>query len=421
MHGLHEACADFEEVLEAVARLESLRPELAYDIDGAVIKVDRYEHRAALGSTTKAPRWAVAYKYEAEKAVTRLTGIDVQVGRTGVLTPVARLETVKLAGTRVSQASLHNEDLVHERDIRIGDLVEVEKAGEIIPQVIRSLPEARTGGEKTWRMPSACPACGTDVVRAPGESATRCPSRACPAKVRALIRHFAMRSAMDIDGLGARLIDQLADEGLVRDVADLYGLDVQREALLALERMADKSVDNLLDGIGRSLEERTMWRLVFGLGIHNVGAVAARRIAAIYPDIQPLLDEDPDALEQKLAESHGIGPVIAASVRAHLEDPVNVRVLERIRDAGFRPLSEPGAQGGPLSGSSFCITGRLSMPRSRVQERIREAGGAVHSSVKKGTIYLVAGADVGRAKLDKARKTGARVIDEAELERMIRG
>ena len=419
LHGLHERCGGFDGVLEAIERLESVRPELEYDIDGAVVKVDRYEQRSLLGSTAKAPRWAVAYKYAAERAVTRLLGIDVQVGRTGVLTPVARLETVRLAGTRVSQASLHNEDLVRDRDVRVGDLVEVEKAGEIIPQVVRALHERRSGGERAWSMPTSCPACGTPVTRIEGEAATRCPGRACPARLGALLRHFAMRSAMDIDGLGAKLVEQLAAAGLVADVADLYDLD--REALLGLERMADRSVDNLLEALRESLASRPMWRLLFGLGIPNVGSVAARQIAALYPDIPPLLDEEPEVLEERLAEAHGIGPVIAASVRSHMEDADARRVLERLRDAGFAPLVEETGKAGPLAGRSFCITGKLSMPRSRMQERIREAGGEVHAAVRKTTDYLVAGADVGRRKIEKAEKTGAAVIDEAGLEEMMKG
>ncbi len=419
MHGRHERCERFDEVMDAVARLEGVRPELDYDIDGAVIKLDRYEHRALLGSTAKAPRWAVAFKYPAEKAVTRLLDIDVQVGRTGVLTPVARLETVRLAGTRVSQASLHNEDLVRDRDIRVGDMVEVEKAGEIIPQVVRSLPDRRTGAERVWSMPRACPACGSPVHRREGEAATRCTSRTCPARLGALLRHYALRSAMDIDGLGTKLVEQLTSSGLVADVADLYALD--REALLGLERMADRSADNLLESLRASLVERPMWRLLFGLGIPGVGSVAARQIADLYPDIPSLLGEQPAVLEQRLADAHGIGPVIAASVRAHVEDPDARRVLERLRDAGFTPREDGSRRGGPLDGRSFCLTGKLSMPRARIQERIRQAGGDVHSSVKSSTDFLVAGADVGRRKIEKAEKTGATVIDEAALERMMRG
>jgi len=419
MHGRHERCATFDEVMDAIGRLEHARPELEFDIDGAVIKLDRYAERTLLGSTAKAPRWAVAFKYAAERAVTRLLGIDVQVGRTGVLTPVARLETVRLAGTRVSQASLHNEDLVKDRDIQVGDLVEVEKAGEIIPQVVRSLVGKRTGAERVWSMPEACPACGTPVQRREGEAATRCPSRTCPARMGALIRHFAMRSAMDIDGLGAKLVEQLAAAGLVADVADLYDLD--RDALVGLERMAERSADNLLESLRRSLVERPMWRLLFGLGIPNVGSVAARQIAALYPDIQPLLDEEPQVLEERLADAYGIGPIIAASVRAHIEDPDGRRVLERLRDAGFTPRADASAREGPLDGKTFCLTGKLSMPRARFQERIREAGGEVHSSVKKSTDYLVTGADVGKRKIENAEKTGAVVIDEATLERMMRG
>lgn len=270
-------------------------------------------------------------------------------------------------------------------------------------------------------MPRSCPACGREVRRREGEAATRCTNRRCPAKVRALIRHFAMRSAMDIDGLGTKLIEQLTREGLVGDPADLYGLEARRDELLGLERMADRSVDALLEGLRRSLTERPMWRLIFALGIPNVGAVAARRIADIYQDIPALLEADPADLEAGLAEAHGIGPVIAASVRAHLEDGDNVRVLERIRSAGFRPLRLETGREGPLAGSSFCITGRLGVPRARVQERIRAAGGEVHASVGKTTTYLVAGADVGRTKLEKARRSGARIIDEAGLEKMLGG
>jgi DNA ligase (NAD+) len=419
LHGLHERCESFDGVLAAIERLERVRPELDYDIDGAVIKLDRYEQRELLGSTAKAPRWAVAFKYPAEKAVTRLLGIDVQVGRTGVLTPVARLETVRLAGTRVSQASLHNEDLVRERDIRVGDMVEVEKAGEIIPQVVRSLPDRRTGSERAWSMPEDCPACGSPVRRREGEAATRCTSRTCPARLGALLRHFSLRSAMDVDGLGTKLVEQLIGAGLVADVADLYALD--REALLGLERMADRSAENLLESLRASLVERPMWRLLFGLGIPGVGSVAARQIADLYPDIPSLLGEQPEALEQRLADAHGIGPVIAASVRAHVEDPDARRVLERLRDAGFTPLEDGSRRGGPLEGRSFCLTGKLSVPRARIQERIRQAGGEVHSSVTKTTDFLVAGADVGRRKIEKAEKTGATVIDEAALEGMMRG
>jgi len=420
VHGLERRCASFTEVLSAIDGLEKARPDLPFDIDGAVVKVDRYDERRALGSTAKAPRWAVAFKYPAERAVTRLLGIDVQVGRTGVLTPVARLETVKLAGTRVSQASLHNEDIIVERDIRVGDLVEVEKAGEIIPQVVRSLPEGRTGAEKPWRMPPACPSCGTAVEKRQGEAATRCPNRSCPAIVRALVRHFAMRSAMDIDGLGVKIVDQLAANGLVSDPADLYRLKDRREDLASLERMAAKSADNLLEAIEESRTSRTMGRLVFALGIPNVGAVAARGIAARYPTIRSLLDASPPIVEDDLSGTHGIGPVIAASVRTFLEDPGSRSLLERLERAGL-VLVEERTAAGPLSGKSFCLTGKLSRPRARVQERIREAGGEVHDSVRQGTTYLVAGADVGRSKTEKARKIGTKVIDEAELERMLGG
>jgi DNA ligase (NAD+) len=420
MHGLHATCAGFDDVMEAIESLAAVRPDLPYDIDGAVIKVDRYEHREVLGSTAKAPRWAVAYKYAAQRAVTRLLGIDVQVGRTGVLTPVARLETVRLAGTRVSQASLHNEDVIRARDIRVGDMVEVEKAGEIIPQVVRPLLEARTGRETPFSMPATCPACGTQVTRKPGEAATRCPGRSCPARIQALVRHFASRSAMDIDGLGAKLVAQLASSGLVGDPADLYLLSGRRDELVALPRMADRSADNLLDAIEASRTSRPMWRLVFGLGIPGVGAVAAQQVARIAPDIESLLAADPVCLEERLGQLHGIGPVIAESIREFLEAAENRLLVEKLGRAGIRPLEQEPGGGGPLSGTSFCLTGRLSAPRKAIQDRIRRAGGEVHDSVKKGTTYLVVGEDVGRSKIDKAARLGTKVIDEAGLEGLMR-
>jgi DNA ligase (NAD+) len=419
VNGEQRVCTTFDQVLAAVGELETRRLELPYDIDGAVIKVNRYEHRRVLGSTAKAPRWAVAYKYAAERAATRLLDIDVQVGRTGVLTPVARLEPVRLAGTRVSQASLHNEDVVRERDVRIGDLVEVEKAGDIIPQVVRSVAERRTGDERAWIMPRTCPVCGTRVVRLEGEAATRCPSSSCPARLKALLRHFAARSAMDIDGLGAKLVEQLTARGKVRSVADLFSLS--RRDLLELERMGDRSADNLVSALDEARTSRPMWRIVVGLGIPQVGGVAARTVAQRFPDLESLLDAEPDRVEAELAQAHGIGPVIASSVADWLREPSNRDLLRRLSDAGVRPSRETAALGGPLAGMSFCVTGKLSVPRSRIHDRIRSAGGEVHASVKRTTTYLVAGEDVGRRKLEKVRTTPTEVIDEDGLYRLMEG
>lgn len=417
MHGKHTLCEGITQVMDAIDELEKQRPTLAYEIDGAVIKVNRYSHRRALGSTAKAPRWAVAYKYAAQRGVTVLLDIDVQVGRTGVLTPVARLEPLRLAGTKVSQASLHNADLIRDRDIRIGDSVEVQKAGEIIPQVVRPLVEKRTGEEKAWRMPTRCPVCGTPVVRQEDEAATRCPSSACPARLNASIRHFAMRSAMDIDGLGARLIEQLTSRGLVRDVADLFAL--RMEDLLELDRMGEKSARNLMEAIEETRTTRPMERIITGLGIPSVGTVVAAHLARLLPTPQDLRDADPGSLEDRLAQAHGIGPVIASSVKHWLQDPNHRETLEKLVKAGVKATAPPQDREGPLAGKSFCITGKLSQPRSRMHQLIKDAGAEVHTSVKKNTTYLVAGQDVGARKLERVKKTQTKVIDEGALRRMM--
>jgi DNA ligase (NAD+) len=422
MHGRHRKCATFDAVLEAIAALREDRGSLPYLIDGAVIKVDDYGQRAILGETARFPRWAVAYKYEAEKAVTRLVDIQLGMGRTGVLTPVASLEPVHLSGTTVTNASLHNVDLIREKDIRIGDLVEVEKAGEIIPYVIRALHDKRRGSEKTWSMPGQCPFCGSKLERKEGEAAVRCPNRACPEQVRARIFYFTRRGAMDIDRLGKSLIQQLTDRKLVRDAADLYGLG--KEDLIPLERMAEKSAANVIEAIEASRTGRSFDRLVLALGILHVGEVAAGQIALLYPDMKALLEAAPADVEKTLSEVSGIGPVIAASLREFLEDSENRSLLKKLIGAGVRtvPLSseKDAAVEGPLRGLSFCVTGVLSLPRARVQEMIRAAGGEVHDTVKQGTRYLVAGEKVGATKLGKAKKLGTEVIDEAGLKAMLK-
>jgi DNA ligase (NAD+) len=421
MHGRHVACRAFDEVLRAIAGLREEKERLPYLIDGAVIKVDAYDQRAILGETARFPRWAVAFKYEAEKAVTRLVDIQLGMGRTGVLTPVAKLDPVHLSGTTVTNASLHNVDLIREKDIRIGDLVEVEKAGEIIPYVLRALHEKRTGREKTWSMPGRCPFCGAGLERKEGEAAVRCPNRACPEQVRAKIHYFSRRGAMDIDHLGPSLIQQLTDRGLVADVADLYRLE--SGDLVPLERMAEKSAANVVEAIRASREGRSFDRLILSLGILHVGEVAARLVAERYPDLPALLAASPGDVEAALSETVGIGPVIAASIREFLADGDNRRLMKKLIDQGVKtvPVAREGDAKveGPLSGSRFCVTGVLSMPRSRAQDMIRGAGGEVHDTVKAGTTYLVAGEKVGAAKISKAKKYGTKVIDEAKLLAMI--
>ncbi|NMC69264.1 MAG: NAD-dependent DNA ligase LigA [Myxococcales bacterium] len=410
-------------IAEAWARLREIgerRSELPYEIDGAVVKVDRYDLRERLGRTARAPRWALAYKFAAERATTRLLEIRVQVGRTGVLTPVATLEPVRLAGTTVSQASLHNEDLIREKDIRAGDRVVVEKAGDIIPQVVEVLHEERAGDVPPFVMPDRCPACDAPAVREPGEAARRCTNPACPAQRRAAILHYAARAAMDIDHLGPALVDQLVDRGWVREPADLYRLRAQDVALL--DRMGERSAQNVIDAIAASRTGRSFDRLIHALGIPHVGATVARTIAGVYPDARALLDAAPDTVAARLAEEHAIGPKIAESVRAYLARPDTRAVLEHLLEAGVttRPAAaEPAAATGPLAGRAFCVTGTLSLPRERVHELLRAAGAAIHESVKKGTTDLVAGENVGRTKIEKARKLGVRILDETDLWKLV--
>ncbi len=406
-------------IAEAWTRLREIgerRAELPYEIDGAVVKVDRYDLRERLGRTARAPRWAQAYKFAAERATTRLLEIRVQVGRTGVLTPVATLEPVRLAGTAVTQASLHNEDLIREKDLRVGDRVVVEKAGDIIPQVVEVLHEAREGEVPAFVMPERCPACGAPAVREEGEAARRCTNPACPAQRRAALLHYSTRAAMDIDHLGPALVDQLVAREWVREPADLYRLRAPDVALL--DRMGERSAQNVVDAVAGSREGRGFDRLLHALGIPHVGATVARTIAGVYPDARALLDADPAAVAARLAEERAIGPKIAESVRAYLARPDTRGVLEHLLEVGVttRPVAaEPSPAGGPLSGRAFCVTGTLSLPRERVHALLRAAGAAIHETVKQGTTDLVAGEKVGRAKLDKARKLGVRVLDEAAL------
>jgi len=419
-HGLQRSCAGVEQVLAALTGLERLRAELPFEIDGAVIKVDSRAQREALGFTARFPRWAVAYKFEAERAQTELLGITVQVGRTGALTPVAELAPVRLAGTTVSRASLHNEDEIRAKDVRVGDTVVVEKAGEIIPQVVDVVraDEARRG--PPFRMPHRCPVCGAPAVREEGEARRRCSNRlACPGQLKAAIRHFAGRSAMDIEHLGPSLIDQLVEQRLVADPADLFTLDSERVA--ALERMADKSADNLIRAIDES-RGRALSRLITGLGIPLVGEVAAAQLAKRYGSFSGLAGADPETERVELAAIHGVGEKMADSVARALEDTRFMGVVLKLLELGIDPIAAgEGTTGGVLAGRSFCVTGSLSRPRNQIHELIRAAGGEVHKAVKHGTTYLVAGDKVGKTKLDKARQLGTEVISEGDLERLLDG
>lgn len=420
-HRRQKVCASLAEVLAYIQAFDAERRTLPYDTDGVVIKLDDLGQRDRLGFTARFPRWAIAYKYQAERAQTMVRSIVADVGRTGALTPVAELDPVQLSGTVVSRASLHNADYVRTKDVRVGDAVTIEKAGEIIPQVVEVNLALRPPSATPWEPPSSCPVCGTEAVQTEGEVALRCPNERCPGRLKAALFHFTRRGAMDVDGVGWVLVEQLVDTGLVRDLADLFALPSKRDALVALPRMAEKSADNVIAAVEEARTSRTLERLLVALGIPHVGTVAARAIAQRIGDLRAFVALDAEGARKALADLHGIGPKIADAVVDYIEDEGARLVLRKLVELGVtaeQPPAEAPVEG-PLSGRSFCVTGVLSQPREQIHEAIRKAGGEVHDRVKKGTTYLVAGAKVGQTKLDAARKHGAEVIDETKLAELL--
>jgi DNA ligase (NAD+) len=402
------------EILKAIRELEKLRHDFVYETDGAVVKVDSYVQRAALGMTAKAPRWAMAFKYEPEQVETRLLEILIQVGRTGVLTPVAALEPVTVSGSRVARATLHNEEEIARKDIRIGDTVVIEKAGEVIPAVVKVRTDLRKGSEKIFRMPDHCPVCGSKVVKDEGQVAVRCVNAQCPAQLKRRIEHFASRGAMDIEGLGEAMVEQLVERGLVREVSDIYSLTTKE--LSGLERMGEKSVANLLRAIDRS-REQPLWRLLFGLGILHVGVSAARALADAFPDLDALMAATADDL-QRLPD---VGQVVGASIAQFFQEKHNREMIARLKAAGLRLTSErkPKRAGeSEISGTSWVITGTLSQPRDEITELIIRHGGKVSGSVSKKTSFVLAGEEAG-SKLEKAKKLGVKVIGEEEFRKLL--
>jgi len=407
---LHWVCRDIEEALRALEELRTRRHDFPYEIDGGVVKVDNRALYEELGATAKSPRWAIAYKYEPEQAETAVKAISVQVGRTGVLTPVAELEPVKVSGSTIARATLHNAEEIKRKDIRVGDRVVVEKAGEVIPAVVRVNTGARTGSERIFEMPGTCPVCGGPVTRRPGEIALRCENLQCPAQIKRWIRHFASRGAMDIEGLGEAIVEQLVDLGLVRDPADLYGL--KAEDVAALERMAEKSAANLVNGIDAA-RDRDIRRLIFGLGIRHVGARSAQTLEERFTSIAALAETDRETLEA----IPDIGPVVAESIESFFRSDAIRDLLGRLDRAGVRMRRRGGAapRSAELAGMTFVLTGTLeTMTREQAGALIGEHGGKTASSVSRKTSYVVAGADPG-SKLAKARSLGVEVIDERRL------
>jgi len=415
-------CRDAEELIAAIQELDRVRAGFNYETDGAVIKLNSFEQQARIGATSKAPRWAIAYKYAPEQARTKLKAITIQVGRTGALTPVAELEPVFLAGSTISRATLHNEDYIREKDIRIRDTVVIEKAGEVIPAVVAVVTAGRTGAEMGFDFPTKCPECGAATTKETGADEEagaiwRCGNPECPAQVRGRIEHWCSRGAMDIEGGGEVMAAQLVKHGLARDVADLY--ELRQEQLTAMERMGEKSAGNFLAALAAS-KKRDLWRLLFGLGILHLGTGGAKSLGRRFATLNDLLAAGPD----ELMTAEDIGEVIAQSVITWRTNMRNQKLVERLRVAGLNFQSQryqPQAAAGPLAGKTLVLTGTLpTLTREAAAAKIEALGGKVSGSVSKKTDYVVAGADAG-SKLEKAQKLGVKIIGEAELLRMAGG
>ena len=417
------------DVWREIETVDQTRPHYPYETDGAVVKVSSYRQEGMLGYTSKFPKWAIAYKFAPERALTTVRDIEINVGRTGALTPVAVLAAVELSGTTVSRASLHNQDQIKKLDVRVGDKVSIEKAGEIIPQVIAVDLSSRPADSTPYVMPPQCPICGTKAVtrlrdeedpELGAEATLRCPNRACPAQVNARLFHFSRRFAMDVDHLGISIIEQLTRAGLVTTVADLYLLT--EETVAGLERHGEKSAKNLISSIQRS-KERTFDRLLCGLGIPQVGQVAAKQLAEQCESLEKMRGMSTDELRAAIDGIHGFGPKMVDAVMKFFADENETALMDRLIELGVgRPQPRAKiATEGPLLGKTLCVTGVLTEKRESVHERLRAAGAEIHDSVKKNTSYLVAGDKTGKTKLDQAKKYGAIVVNEAKMNALIRG
>lgn len=405
-------CDTLDEVSAFHEDMQRRREDLPYEIDGVVVKVDRLSVQAEAGTRSRSPRWAIAWKFPPQEARTKVLDIEVQVGRTGALTPVARLEPVKVGGVTVSNATLHNQDEVEKKDVRVGDWVFVRRAGDVIPEVIAPITDLREKRLRKFKMPQRCPVCDTEVVRAEGEAVTRCPNAQCPAQVRERLIHFASRGAMDIEGMGEKIVEQLVGADLVKSPADIYDLAV--DDLLPLERMAQKSAENLVAAVEAS-KDVTLARLVYALGIRNVGATVAGILADHFGSIDAIMDAE----EEALAEIHGVGPVIAHEIHAFTRSEENRTLIRRLVDAGVRPSAAAAARSDEFAGQTFVFTGALSkFTRDEAEAEVKKRGGKATSSVSKKTTYVVAGENAG-SKLDKAESLGVSVLSEDDFLEMI--
>lgn len=401
-----------DDIINEIDFFNANRNNLSFDIDGAVVKVDNFSSREILGETSNAPKWAAAFKYPPEEKETKLLSIEINVGRTGVLTPYAVLETVKLAGTNVSKATLHNEDFIKEKDIMVGDTVIIRKAGDIIPEILKSLSEKRTGSEIAFKMPEFCPICGAKVIRENGESACRCTDANCPAQLTGRLIHFASRDAMNIDGLGEAQITQLTEQKIISCAADIY--KITRERLLSLDRIGEKTADNLLKAIEVS-KTAGLARLIFALGIRHIGKSAGESLARHFKNIDSFVN----ATFEELCDVEDMGNICAESVLSYFSLPENIDNINQLKAAGLLTTVISDIKGTSLEGKTFVITGTLAgMKREEAAELISSYGGKVSSSVSKKTSYLLAGTD-GGSKLEKAEKLGVKIITLDELLKLI--
>lgn len=403
-------CKDATEALAHYRHLQEIRERLPYEIDGTVIKVNSTDYQVRLGLKTRSPRWAVAFKFEPIRATTKILRIDVGVGRTGTLTPVAIMEPVNVGGVTVSRATLHNQDEVDRKDIREGDTVVIQRAGDVIPEVVEVIKERRPENSSPYSIPDTCPVCNSRAVRLEGQAAKRCVNVSCPARLKETIRHFASRTAMDIDGLGSKLVEQLVDRGLVKNPADLYFLD--RDSLISLERMAEKSASNILQAVDRS-RSVSVDRFLYSMGIPLVGEHVARLLMTQFGDLESLSKKTASELQQV----HGIGPEVAQSVSAFFREPRNMDMISRFLKAGVNPLPLEGVSGRletPLRGKTVVFTGTISLPRAEAKTAVEKAGGKVTESVSRKTDYVVAGDQPG-SKFDKAKELGVPILTEEEF------
>jgi DNA ligase (NAD+) len=407
-----EQTRDINAGIKYFERIGIMRESLPYEIDGIVLKVDHLALQKKLGNVSRNPRWALACKFPAAQATTVIKEILVGVGRMGTLTPVAIMEPVNVGGVMVSRATLHNEDEVIKKDVRVGDTVIVQRAGDVIPEVVRVIPEKRTGNEKKFKMPAKCPECGSEIVHFEGEVAHRCVNISCPAQLKEHIRHFASRGAIDIEGLGEKVSAQLFDARLIADPADLYFL--KKEQLVALDRQAEKSAQNLIEAIGKS-KNPPLDKFIYALGIRHVGERTAKLLAARFGSMENLIA----AKQEDLTAINEIGPEIAASIVEFFHERKNIDVLNKFSKAGVKPQKKEIDNNAPLQGKSFVFTGSMeSMGRNDAKSIVENLGGSIHSSVTKKTTYVVAGSDPG-SKLDKAKSSGVKIISEEEFLKLI--